>query len=140
MGEQTHRLEDLSAELLALVHESVAMGLDSIMGDEDLIPVLNIRTTMIVLQTETLEEARKAVPAVLTSSGVEQGVLIYNGYATLEDGQSTRALLAEAYELTTGARFCFTQQYRPPRKASFLSRAQPLDCIGELKFIDCRPE
>jgi len=135
MGEQLVKLEDVSADLLELVRTSVELGLASIEGDEDLIPVLNIKTTMIVLQAESLDEARKAVQNVLDSSAVEHGVLMYNGYETIEGGLRTRALLAEAYERDKDLCLRFAQYYRPSRRAGFLYRAQPLERIGELTFI-----
>ncbi|GLV60810.1 hypothetical protein KDH_76290 [Dictyobacter sp. S3.2.2.5] len=91
MREQLVKLEDVNADLLELVRTSVEMGLASIEGDEDLIPVLNIKTTMIVLQADSLDEARQAVQNVLDSSAVDHGVLLYNDYATIEGGQRARA-------------------------------------------------
>ncbi|WP_126553479.1 hypothetical protein [Dictyobacter kobayashii] len=107
----------------------------SIEGNEDLIPVLNIKSTMIVLQTDSLDEARDAVQNVLDSSAVEHGVLLYNCYATLEGGLQARALLAEAYERNKDLCLRFAQYYRPSRRASFLNRSQPLERIGELTFV-----
>lgn len=135
MGEQLVKLEDVSADLLELVRTSVEMGLASIEGDEDLIPVLNIKTTIIVLQAESLDEAREAVQTVLDSSAVEHGVLMYNDYATIEGGLRTRALLVEAYERNKDVCLRFAQYYRPSRRAGFLNRAQPLERIGELTFM-----
>lgn len=135
MGEQLVRLEDVSAELLELVRTSVEISLASIEGDEDLIPVLNIKSTMIVLQADSLDEARNAVQNVLDSSAVEHGVLLYNSYATIEGGLRTRALLAEAHERNKDLRLRFAQYYRPSRRAGFLNRYQPLERIGELTFM-----
>ncbi|GHO85828.1 hypothetical protein [Dictyobacter formicarum] len=135
MGEHLVKLEDVSAELLELVRASVEISLASIKGDEDLIPVLNIKSTMIVLQADSLDEARNAVQTVLDSSAVEHGVLLYNSYATIEGGQCARALLAEAYERNKDLRLRFAQYYRPSKRAGFLNRAQPLERIGELTFM-----
>lgn len=133
MEEKLVKLEGISDELLELVHKSVEMGLASIEGDEDLIPVLNIKSTMIVLQTETLDEARGAVQHVLVSSAVACGVLMYNGYALDEQGMRTRALLAEAYERDKSLCVRFAQQYRPSIRAGFMQRSQPLTLIGGLR-------
>jgi hypothetical protein len=132
------KLDDINAELLDLVHKSVAMGLASIKGDEDMIPVLNIRYTLVVLQTETLEEARAIVPYVLSSSSVEHGVLMYNSYTTLQDGMRVRTLHVEVYESNQVMSARFAQNYRPTRKSTFLNPAHPFELIGELTFIgDC---
>jgi hypothetical protein len=136
MGELTMRLENINAELLDLVHKSVEMGLASIKGDEDMIPVLNIKLTLIVLQTETLEEARAIVPYVLQSNAVEYGVLIYNSYANLHNGIRVRVLHVEVYEGNKMMCARFTQHYRPFRKGTFLNPAHPLELIGELTFIN----
>ncbi|GCE07418.1 hypothetical protein [Dictyobacter aurantiacus] len=135
MREQLVKLEDVNADLLELVRTSVEMSLASIEGDEDLIPVLNIKTTMIVLQADSLDEARQAVQNVLDSSSVEHGVLLYNDYATIEGGLRARALLAEAYERDKDMCLRFAQYYRPSKRAGFLNRAQPLERIGELIFM-----
>ncbi len=132
------KLDDINAELLDLVHKSVEMGLASIKGDEDMIPVLNIKLTLFVLQTETLDEARAIVPLVLHSSAVAYGALIYNSYAILQDGVRVRALHVEVYEGDKNMCVCFAQNYRPFQKSTFLNPAHPLELIGELTFIsDC---
>ena len=135
MGEHFVKVEELNAELLELVHKSVDMGLDSIEGDEDLIPVLNIKSTMIVLQTETLDEARGAVQTVLDSSSVEHGVLMYNTYVVIDGGTRARALLVETYERDKDLCMRFAQYYRPSRRAGFMNPSQPLERIGELTFL-----
>jgi hypothetical protein len=130
------RLDDINAELLDLVYKSVEMGLASIKGDEDLIPVLNIKLNLIVLQTETLEEARDLVPHMLRSSSVEHGVLMYNSYTMLQEGMRVRTLHVEVYESSRATCARFMQNYRPSRKGTFLSPAHPFELIGELTLID----
>lgn len=133
------KLDDINAELLDLVHKSVEMGLASIKGDEDMIPVLNMKHNLIVLQTETLDEARDIVPLVLRSSAVEYGVLMYNSYTTLQDGVRIRTLHVEVYEINQMMHACFTQNYHPSRKGTFMNPAHPFELIGELTFIgDCK--
>ncbi|GCE28960.1 hypothetical protein KDA_44440 [Dictyobacter alpinus] len=135
MGEHIAKIEGLNAELLELIHRSVDMGLASIEGDEDLIPVLNIKSAMIVLQTETLDEARGAVQTVLDTSAADHGVLMYNIYTTIEGGMRTRALLVETYERNKDMRMRFAQYYRPSKRASFLAPSRPLERIGELTCL-----
>jgi hypothetical protein len=130
------RLDDINAELLDLVHKSVEMGLSSIRGDEDMIPVLNIKLTVIVLQTDTLDEARAIVPCVLHASAVAYGALIYNSYASLQDGLRVRALHVEVYEHDKIMCARFAQNYLPFRKSTFGNPSHPLELIGELTFID----
>jgi hypothetical protein len=129
------RLDDINAELLDLVHKSVEMGLASIKGDEDMIPVLNIKLTLFVLQTETLDEARAIVPCVLHASAVACGALIYNSYAVLQDGIRVRVLHVEVYECDKNMCIRFAQNYRPFQKGTFGNPAHPLELIGELAFI-----
>lgn len=132
------KLDEINAELWDLVHKSVEMGLASIKGDEDMIPVLNMKRNLIVLQTETLDETRDIVPYVLHASAAEQGVLMYNSYTTLEDGMRVRTLHVEVYEISQARHARFTQNYLPSRKGTFLNPAHPFELIGELTFIgDC---
>ena len=129
------KLDDIDVEVLNLVNRSVEMGLASIKGNEDMIPVLNVKLNLIVLQTETLEEARDIVPSMLRSSSAEHGALMYNSHTMLPDGARIRTLHVEVYKRNQIMRARFAQNYRPTRKGTFLKPAHPFELIGELTFI-----
>jgi hypothetical protein len=128
-------LLDINDELMKLVREGINTGFGLIQeADEDITPLLITETTITVLAEQDLNQIFALIQELLVSNTIKRGALIYNGYLTLR-GERSRALFAEGYEQGKDKKWCFAQVYRPTMKVGLLRKAQPPECLGNLKFL-----